>query len=133
MDVFARMVQRGPFNLFAGAGISKVPPSSAPLWLAICNDFLDAVLGAMIAQGWSLPPPLELPGVHNLKVDGTRVRLQVDTDKLDAVLRRLTAVGVRSLVSQPPTLEELFLRHYQAEQVATPAGDGQPTRKGARR
>ncbi|HEV8649136.1 MAG TPA: ABC transporter ATP-binding protein [Actinomycetes bacterium] len=76
---------------------------------------------------------LDLPGVHNLEVDGTRVRLQVDTDKLDAVLRRLTAVGMRSLVSQPPTLEELFLRHYQAEQVATPAGDGQPTRKGARR
>ena len=31
---------------------------------------------------------------------------------LDPALRRLTAVGVRSLVSQPPTLEELFLRHY---------------------
>src|SRR5215204_1163516 len=56
---------------------------------------------------------LELPGVHNLEVDGTRVRCQVDADELDALLRRLTAVGVRSLVSQPPTLEELFLRHYQ--------------------
>jgi ABC-2 type transport system ATP-binding protein len=74
-----------------------------------------------------------LAGVHNLEVDGTRVRLQVDTDQLDAVLRRLTTVGVRGLVSQPPTLEELFLRHYQAEQVATPAGDGQATQKGARR
>jgi ABC-2 type transport system ATP-binding protein len=61
------------------------------------------------------------------------VQLQVDTAQLDAVLRRLTAAGVRSLVSQPPTLEDLFLRHYQAEQVATPAGDGQPTREGARR
>jgi ABC-2 type transport system ATP-binding protein len=55
---------------------------------------------------------LELPGVHNLEVDGTRVRLQVDTASLDGVLRQLSAVGVRSLVSQPPTLEELFLRHY---------------------
>jgi len=67
---------------------------------------------------------LELPGVHNLEVDGTRVRCQVDTDKLDALLRQLTAVGVRSLVSQPPTLEELFLRHYQAEQPAGAAQDG---------
>jgi ABC-2 type transport system ATP-binding protein len=74
-----------------------------------------------------------LAGVHDLQVDGTRVQLQVDTAQLDAVLRRLTAAGVRSLVSQPPTLEDLFLRHYQAEQVATPAGDGQPTREGARR
>ena len=39
---------------------------------------------------------------------------------------------IRSLTSAPPTLEELFLRHYQAEQVATPAGDGQPTREGER-
>jgi ABC-2 type transport system ATP-binding protein len=74
-----------------------------------------------------------LAGVHGLEVDGTRVRCQVDTDRLDAVLRRLTAVGVRSLVSQPPTLEELFLRHYQAQQVATPEGDGQPSGEGARR
>ncbi|HEV8163310.1 MAG TPA: ABC transporter ATP-binding protein, partial [Actinomycetota bacterium] len=61
---------------------------------------------------------LQLPGVHNLEVDGTRVRLQVDSERIDALLRRLTSVGVRSLVSQPPTLEELFLRHYQAEQPA---------------
>jgi ABC-2 type transport system ATP-binding protein len=54
-----------------------------------------------------------LPGVHDLRVDGTRVQCEVDTDRLDAVLRQLTSVGVRSLTSQPPTLEELFLRHYQ--------------------
>ncbi|MET9621184.1 ABC transporter ATP-binding protein [Streptomyces sp. NPDC006464] len=56
-----------------------------------------------------------LPGVHGLDVRGHRVRLQVDTDKLDAVLRALTATGVRSLTSTPPTLEELFLRHYAAD------------------
>ncbi|WP_328943909.1 ABC transporter ATP-binding protein [Streptomyces sp. NBC_00250] len=53
-----------------------------------------------------------LPGVHDLDVVGHRVKLQVDTDKLDAVLRSLTTSGVRSLTSTPPTLEELFLRHY---------------------
>ncbi|CAL9455175.1 ABC transporter ATP-binding protein [Streptomyces sp. enrichment culture] len=58
-----------------------------------------------------------LPGVHDLRVDGTRVRLQVDTDRLDAVLRSLTEAGVRSLTSAPPTLEELFLRHYEDEAV----------------
>jgi ABC-2 type transport system ATP-binding protein len=56
-----------------------------------------------------------LPGVHDLDVQGHRVRLQVDTDKLDAVLRSLGESGVRSLTSTPPTLEELFLRHYQDE------------------
>ncbi|MFF3606574.1 ATP-binding cassette domain-containing protein [Streptomyces sp. NPDC002463] len=56
-----------------------------------------------------------LPGVHGLDVTGSRVKFQVDTDKLDAVLRSLTASGVRSLTSTPPTLEELFLRHYTDE------------------
>jgi ABC-2 type transport system ATP-binding protein len=56
-----------------------------------------------------------LPGVHDLDVEGDRVRCEVDTDKLDALLRQLTAVGVRSLTSQPPTLEELFLRHYASD------------------
>ncbi|MEU9666024.1 ABC transporter ATP-binding protein [Streptomyces bobili] len=60
-----------------------------------------------------------LPGVHDLDVQGRRVRLQVDADGLDAVLRSLSETGVRSLTSTPPTLEELFLRHYQADPVDT--------------
>lgn len=59
-----------------------------------------------------------LPGVHDLDIQGGRVKLQVDTDKLNAVLASLTASGVRSLTSTPPTLEELFMRHYAADQVA---------------
>ena len=75
----------------------------------------------------------KLPGVHDLEVngtDGTRVSCQVDTAELGSFLRRLTDYGVRDLVSQPPTLEELFLRHYEA---ATSDGDGQAAREEARR
>ncbi|HET6290122.1 MAG TPA: ABC transporter ATP-binding protein [Amycolatopsis sp.] len=54
----------------------------------------------------------KLENVHDLKVEGNRVRFDVETRSLDDALRRLTQVGVRSLISQPPTLEELFLRHY---------------------
>ncbi|MGC4877468.1 ATP-binding cassette domain-containing protein [Micromonospora sp. DT43] len=61
----------------------------------------------------------QLTGVHDLRVDGQRVRFDVEDVALDVALRRLTEIGVRSLVSQPPTLEELFLRHYQAEQVGS--------------
>jgi ABC-2 type transport system ATP-binding protein len=60
----------------------------------------------------------KLANVHDLKVDGNRVRFDVETRSLDEALRRLTEVGVRSLVSQPPTLEELFLRHYTTEASA---------------
>ncbi|MFE2579301.1 ATP-binding cassette domain-containing protein [Streptomyces sp. NPDC059378] len=67
-----------------------------------------------------------LPGVHDLDIQGRRVRLQVDTDKLNAVLRSLSEAGVRSLTSTPPTLEELFLRHYQGE----PGEPGEPDGSG---
>lgn len=54
----------------------------------------------------------ELPGVHDVDIDNHRVHLEVDTTELDAVLDLLRTGGVRSLQSQPPTLEDLFLRHY---------------------
>ena len=57
-------------------------------------------------------------GIHNLVIDGSQVRFDVDNAELDAALRQLTTFGVRALTSQPPTLEELFLRHYE-EAVVT--------------
>ncbi|MGO8882673.1 MAG: ATP-binding cassette domain-containing protein [Streptosporangiaceae bacterium] len=75
------------------------------------------------------PGPLDqLPGVHDLDVEGSRVRCEVDTDKLDELLRHLTAAGVRSLTSQPPTLEQLFLRHYAGDGARAGAGAGEGAR-----
>jgi ABC-2 type transport system ATP-binding protein len=59
-----------------------------------------------------VPTIAELPGVHNVRAQSTRVQFDVDNTALPEVLRVLTDAGVQSLVSQPPTLEELFLRHY---------------------
>jgi ABC-2 type transport system ATP-binding protein len=56
----------------------------------------------------------DLIGVHDLSVDGATVRFEVDADAMDRVLRHLTSIGVHSLVAEPPTLEELFLRHYRS-------------------
>jgi ABC-2 type transport system ATP-binding protein len=54
-----------------------------------------------------------LPGVHDLHAEDGKVRFDVDTDALEPALRALLKVGVRSLVSQPPSLEELFLKQYE--------------------
>lgn len=62
-----------------------------------------------------------LPGVHDVQVDGLRLRCSVDNTALDGLLRHLTAAGVRGLVCSPPTLEALFLRNYEA---ADPGGAG---------
>jgi ABC-2 type transport system ATP-binding protein len=62
-----------------------------------------------------------VPGVYDLDVQGHRVRCQVDHAALNDVLGRLTAAGVRSLTCRPPTLEELFLRHYSSERAVAGA------------
>jgi ABC-2 type transport system ATP-binding protein len=61
-----------------------------------------------------IPEFATFPGVHDVQLSDGEVRCEVDIEHLNDVLRRLTEVGVRSLTSRPPTLEELFLRHYGA-------------------
>ena len=77
---------------------------------------VDALLNAPVAVDG-------LPGVHDATVepsgDGFRLRCEVDNAALNDILSRLSAVGVRTLTCRPPTLEELFLRHYAERTVAT--------------
>ena len=53
-----------------------------------------------------------LPGVHDLSVSGRHLTCQADADALDGLLAALAAIGVESLTTQPPSLEQLFLQHY---------------------
>ncbi|WP_205874204.1 ABC transporter ATP-binding protein [Mycobacterium camsae] len=53
-----------------------------------------------------------IKGVADLSIEGNTLRAQVDSDSLGELIRALGDAGVRSLVSQPPSLEELFMRHY---------------------
>ena len=62
----------------------------------------------------------DLPGLHNFDVDGAQVRFDVDGDHLEDAMRRLGELGIRSVVAHPPTLEELFLRHYGDELAREP-------------
>ena len=73
------------------------------------------------------PVPAELAalaGVHDLAVEGSKMTCEVDTAHLGELLKSLTAVGVSTLLSAPPTLEELFLRHYSP---GAPSTVGTPT------
>jgi ABC-2 type transport system ATP-binding protein len=54
-----------------------------------------------------------IKGVENVSVEGNTLRAQVESESLGELIRVLGDAGVRSLLSQPPTLEELFLRHYK--------------------
>jgi ABC-2 type transport system ATP-binding protein len=64
----------------------------------------------------------ELPGVHDVRTDDGRVHFAVDGAHLDEAVRHLSGLGIRSLTSHPPTLEELMLRHYGDELAANGVG-----------
>ena len=68
---------------------------------------------SVVADVERLPTGLDaLPGVHDLEVSDHRIACEVDTAHLGRLMEVLTAVGIRGLTTSPPTLEELFLRHY---------------------
>ncbi|WP_043499472.1 ABC transporter ATP-binding protein [Georgenia sp. SUBG003] len=61
------------------------------------------------------------PGVHDLVADDGFLRFDVDNARVNDVLRLLAAAGVENLTIAPPSLEELFMRHY-GDDLATVAG-----------
>ena len=71
-----------------------------------------------------------LEGVHDVAIlDAGRVRFSVDVADLNRVLRHLVDHDVLSLTSSPPTLEELFLRHYDTH---ADTGSDRPVAEAAR-
>jgi ABC-2 type transport system ATP-binding protein len=77
---------------------------------------------AMVVEaGQPLDALRSLPGVHDLELEDGRARFEVETGAMGAVVRALAAVDVHALASTPPTLEQLFLRHYDDHLV----GEGQ--------
>lgn len=55
----------------------------------------------------------ELKGVHDLEEKGKELTFQVDTEEMDTVIKHVSQFGIVKLESAPPTLEDLFMRHYQ--------------------
>lgn len=54
----------------------------------------------------------KLLGVHDVTQEGEKWRFSVDSDAMEEVIRELSPLGVKFLTAEPPSLEELFMRHY---------------------
>lgn len=66
-----------------------------------------------------------------------RFRLTVDSDRTAAVLPALATLGISDLRVAPPSLEELFLRHYGDDLATLEAAedggsDGEPSTRRSR-
>ena len=56
---------------------------------------------------------LDMPGIHDIQESEHGISFQVDTVQMDAVIRHISQFGIIRLESAPPTLEDLFMRHYE--------------------
>ncbi len=65
-----------------------------------------------VATGANLARVAALPGVHDAREEAGHLVFDVDGGELEHVLTALTREGVSALTATPPSLEELFLRHY---------------------
>ncbi|MGZ0712469.1 ATP-binding cassette domain-containing protein (plasmid) [Coraliomargarita sp. W4R53] len=63
-------------------------------------------------EGSDAAPVAALADAHGVVVDHSRVKFTVDSDRISAILPTLAQWNVSGLRITPPSLEELFLRHY---------------------
>lgn len=68
----------------------------------------------VLVETKQLVPELNaLSGVHHVERKDRVMRFQVDTEELDRVMKYVSQYGIVKLESAPPTLEDLFMRHYE--------------------
>ncbi|MRG85899.1 ABC transporter ATP-binding protein [Salinibacillus xinjiangensis] len=58
----------------------------------------------------------EFNGVHDIEETENGLTFQVDTEELDNVIKHVSQFGILKLESAPPTLEDLFMRHYEGNE-----------------
>lgn len=60
-----------------------------------------------------LTPLATMEGVHDFSQEKDQAEFSVDHEHLNEVLRTAATIGIRNIQSAPPTLEDLFIRHYE--------------------
>ncbi|MDR1781755.1 MAG: ABC transporter ATP-binding protein [Bacilli bacterium] len=56
-----------------------------------------------------------IKGLHNIKQEDNNLKVQVDTNNIDAFMKHINQYHINYLTSSAPTLEDLFLRYYEKE------------------
>jgi len=71
----------------------------------------------------SIPSLEDFNGVHELEKTDQGLTFQVDTEEMDGVMKYISQYGILKLESAPPTLEDLFMRHYEHKEEAEAGGE----------
>ncbi|QFT89053.1 Daunorubicin/doxorubicin resistance ATP-binding protein DrrA [Bacillus sp. THAF10] len=71
-----------------------------------------------------LPDLTSFNGIHEIKQQDTALSIQVDSEALESVMKHISQYGITKLESSPPTLEDLFMRHYAGTEIIHSRGEG---------
>ncbi|MFG1732297.1 ATP-binding cassette domain-containing protein [Paenibacillus sp. 843] len=66
----------------------------------------------MVTQG-NVTIMASVKGVHDFKQSGNQATFSADNECINDILSEAAKLGVMKFVSVPPTLEDLFMRHYE--------------------
>lgn len=64
----------------------------------------------------AIPKLTEMSGIHDLVLDEHKASFQVDSEAIDDVMSYVSQSGIVQIESAPPTLEDLFMRHYESDE-----------------
>ena len=53
-----------------------------------------------------------IQGIYDISQFNKKWRFSVETNEMENVMNKLASLGIKNLIAEPPTLEELFMRHY---------------------
>ncbi|MGD7044392.1 ATP-binding cassette domain-containing protein [Jeotgalibacillus proteolyticus] len=67
----------------------------------------------------------EMHGVYDIETnEHGALSFQIDSEALDSVIKHISQFGLMKLESSPPTLEDLFMKHYEVNKDASKKGAG---------
>ncbi|GEL06647.1 ABC transporter ATP-binding protein [Salisediminibacterium halotolerans] len=62
-------------------------------------------------------------GVHEVHESENGLSFQVDSEKIDEIIRHISRFGIEKIESAPPKLEDLFMRHYEGKKEVPSGGE----------
>lgn len=71
-----------------------------------------------------IPALGDVNGVRDIVMKDQALSFQVDTGELDNVMKYISQFGIVKLESAPPTLEDLFMSHYEGVRKTSDSGEG---------
>lgn len=71
-----------------------------------------------------IPALGKVNGVRDIVMKDQALSFQVDTGELDNVMKYISQFGIVKLESAPPTLEDLFMSHYEGVRKTSDSGAG---------